>query len=275
VEVDYMDYMDRVKEASQHVKKQINTDSIDLAIILGSGLGSFGASLDGTVIPYNTIPHFPVGNVKGHENRLIFAPIADKNILCFQGRIHYYEGHSIENVVFPVRMMKELGVKRLLITNSAGGINKNLKPGNLMLISDHINLMGVNPLVGSNLSDHGKRFPDMSHAYSRDMIQGLKSVSPIPLLEGVYMAVSGPSYETPAEINFFRSAGADAIGMSTVPENIVANHCGIETAGISVISNFAAGISDGRLSHEDVIEVGKRAETDIVSLILNYIGIMH
>lgn len=271
-----MTYVEEIRQATDYVKSKIKTDSIDLAIILGTGLGAFGNSLQGEVFPYSTIPSFPVGRVKGHENRLIYSTIADKKILVFQGRIHFYEGYPIEKVVFPIRMMKELGVSKLLITNSAGGINKEFNPGDLMIIKDHINFMGINPLVGNNPKDfgYGKKFTDMSYPYSPRLYSMLKDFSPVPLKEGIYIAVSGPSYETPAEVNFFRMIGGDAVGMSTVPEVIVANHCGIETVGISCITNPGAGITKKRLSHEEVIEVGKKVETDLVSLILNFIGLI-
>jgi len=269
-----MDKISIIKTAAEYIRKEIDTDQIDLAIILGTGLGGFAKALDGKVFAYADIPEFPVVSVQGHEGRLIYSKVADKKILCFQGRIHYYEGFPIEKVVFPVRVMKELGVKTLLITNAAGGINGAFKPGDLMLITDHINLMGINPLIGPNVPEHGKRFPDMTQAYSPRLNQLLLQSSPVSLRQGVYAALSGPSYETPAEIRYLKSIGCDAVGMSTVPEAIVANHCGIETTGVSCITNYAAGISTHRLTHDEVIETGKRVENDLVSLILNFIALI-
>ena len=266
--------LELIKRSAMHLKEKIKTDSVDIAIIMGTGLSGFGNSLDGIDFPYDTIPYFPESSVPGHEGKLTYTNIADKKIIFFQGRLHYYEGYPIDKVVFPSRMMKELNVKKLIITNSAACLSKDLTPGDLMLIKDHINLMGVNPLVGQNISEQGKRFVDMSQPYSKNLIQILKQSSPVPLKEGIYIGVTGPSFETPAEVRYFRAIGGTAVGMSTVPEVIVANHCKIETIGISCISNYAAGVAPSRLDHESVVEIAKKTETDLVSVILNFIAMV-
>ncbi|MBP7553035.1 MAG: purine-nucleoside phosphorylase [Spirochaetes bacterium] len=263
-----------VKKSSEYIKNKIQTDSADVAIIIGTGLSGFGSSLDGIDFTYESIPNFPETAVPGKNGKLTYTNIADKKILFFQGRLHYYEGYSIDKVVFPIRMMKEFNVKTLIITNSAACLTKDLTPGDLMVIKDHINLMGVNPLVGQNVYEQGKRFVDMSEPYSKNLLQILKQSSPIPLKEGIYVGVTGPSFETPAEVRYFRAIGGMAVGMSTVPEVIVANHCNIETVGISCISNFAAGIAPNRLDHDSVVEIAKKTETDLVSVILNFIAMI-
>jgi len=255
--------LEPVKRASEYIIEKIKTDKIDVGVILGTGLSGFAKSLNGQDF-----------SVQGHDGKLTYAIIADKKTLCFQGRLHYYEGYPIDKVVFPVRVMKELGVKTLVITNSAGSLNKDLKPGDIMILTDHINLMGVNPLVGKNIEEHGKKFVDMSEPYSKKLITLLKQSTPTPLKEGIYVGVSGPSFETPAEVRFFRAIGGSAVGMSTVPETIVANHCKIETVGLSCISNYASGLTVNRLSHEEVISIAKRTENDLVSVILNFLALI-
>ena len=266
--------LEPVIEASNFLKKTFDIENADLGIILGTGLSGFASSLNGIEIQYKDIPNFPEPTVIGHAGKLTYTTIADKKTLCFQGRLHFYEGYTIDKVVFPIRLMKELNVKTLIITNSAGSLTPNLEPGSIMIITDHINLMGLNPLVGKNIEKHGEKFVDMSEPYSKRLINILKQSSPNTLKEGVYIGVTGPSYETPAEVKYFRAIGGSAVGMSTVPETIVANHCGIETVGLSCISNFASGLTPNRLSHEEVVEVGKNTENELISVILNLIAMI-
>lgn len=227
-----------------------------VALILGSGLGDLADTLSDRVsIPYAEIPNFPVSNVEGHAGNLVFGTLADKYVCIMQGRVHYYEGWSPDEVTFPVRVFGLMGIDKLLITNSAGGINGDFQPGDLMLITDHLNLMGYNPLRGDNDERFGPRFPDMSDAYNSEMRRTIITAARemnIPLKSGVYAGMAGPSYEAPAEIRMLAALGGDAVGMSTVPETIVANHMGLQVGGISCISNLAAGISDRKLSHAEV-----------------------
>jgi len=229
-----------------------------IGLVLGSGLGEIADELEErVVIPYKTISGFPLSTVEGHKGNLVFGKLYNKSIVAMQGRFHYYEGYSMKEVTFPIRIMAKMGIESLLVTNAAGGINKDFNPGDLMLIEDMINLQGSNPLIGINLEDFGVRFPDLSHPFNKEMkkiiIESAKENN-ISLQRGVYAAVSGPSFETPAEVKMLRKLGADAVGMSTVPEVIVARHSGIKVLGISCISNMAAGILDGPLNHEEVIE---------------------
>ena len=236
----------------------------DIAVVLGSGLGGFADRLfNTTIIPYRDIPHFPQSTAPGHAGRLVLGAVSPggKRILCMQGRFHLYEGYSMHEVTRHIRVFKELGVSRLILTNACGGMNPVWKVGDLMLILDHINYTGQNPLTGRNLDAYGPRFPDMTHAYDPAMLDVARHAAaglPIPLREGVYAGFCGPSYETPAEIRMFRALGASAVGMSTVPEAIVASHCGIKTCGISCITNYAAGILDQPLTEAEVIETAAR-----------------
>lgn len=233
-----------------------------IGIILGSGLGDLAEEIgEAEIYNYNEIPHFPVSRIEGHKNRFIIGNLQDKYVVVMQGRFHYYEGYSMEEITFPVRIMKRLGVEILIVTNAAGGINKNFRSGQFMLINDHINLSGHNPLIGQNLEDFGPRFPDMSEAYSKDLMKVAKSAAlqlNMHLQQGVYAYMNGPSYETPAEVNMLSILGADAVGMSTVPEVIIANHSGIKVMGISCITNMAAGILKQPLSHQEVIKTSSR-----------------
>ena len=233
------------------------TDGVpDIAMILGSGLGALADDLDDAqVIPYREIPNFPVSNVEGHAGNLVFGTMEGKRVAIMQGRSHYYEGWSGAELTFPIRVFKTLGTNSLLVTNSAGGINRDFKPGDLMLITDHINMMGFNPLRGENEEKFGPRFPDMTAAYDPEVrnviIQAARDLN-IAIKSGVYAAVAGPSYETPAEVRMIGVCGGDAVGMSTVPEVIIANHMGMRVGGISCISNLAAGISAQKLDHAEV-----------------------
>lgn len=235
----------------------------EIGIVLGSGLGELADEYCDLAIPYAEIPGFEASTVSGHKSRLVFAKINGKNVVMMQGRFHYYEGHSIQKVVYPIKVMKKLGVKTLILTNAAGGVNPAFNPSDLMVITDHINFMGINPLMGENDNSLGERFPDMSEAYTPSLVELTKKTAKklgIDLQEGVYLAMTGPSYETPAEIRMARIIGADAVGMSTVPEAIVANWAKMNLIGISCICNSAAGVSSVSLSHEDVIRAANIAK---------------
>jgi len=243
----------------------------DLGVILGSGLGAFADLVeDKVVIPYKNIPHFPISTVEGHAGQLIFGKVEGRSVVVMQGRFHFYEGYAMHEVTFPVRVMQVLGVTGLIVTNAAGGINTDFHPGDLVLIKDHLNMMGDNPLRGANLSSLGSRFPDLSDAYNRAWRQkalGIAEELGIKPQEGVYAAMSGPNYETPAEIRSLRSSGADLVGMSTVPEVIVANHGGMQVLGISCVTNMAAGILAQKLSHVEVMETAGRIEKQFVNFV--------
>jgi len=256
--------------AAEFLRGRVN-DLPSVAIVLGSGLGDFAESLrDSVTIPYEEIPHWPASAVVGHAGKLVVGAIAGKRVAALSGRAHFYEGHPMAVATFATRVMGRLGVRTLLLTNAAGGINLNFKPGTLMVIDDHINLMGTNPLVGSNDDRFGPRFPDMTEAYSQrlrrvaDEAAGSRQVA---VAHGVYVAVHGPSYETPAEIRYLRTIGADAVGMSTVPETIVANHMGMEVLGISCITNPAAGVLPQPLVHDEVMAVARRVRGEFSALL--------
>ena len=241
------------------------------AIVLGSGLGDVANSLtDATAIPYEDLPHWPVSKVVGHAGRLVVGTIAGKRVAALAGRAHVYEGHSLETVVFAARVMGRLGVTQIVLTNAAGGINTGFAQGALMIIDDHINLMGTNPLVGPNDDRLGPRFPDMTEVYSkrlRALADSAAKARGVTVTHGVYVALHGPSYETPAEIRYLRTIGADAVGMSTVPEAIAARHMGVEVLGISCITNMAAGILPQPLQHDEVLETARRVRGAFVSLL--------
>lgn len=259
-----------IDEASTYIQKRILSEP-SIGLVLGSGLGVLADDItDATIISYEDIPHFPVSTVSGHEGRLVIGMLEEKQVIAMQGRFHFYEGYSMEEVTFPIQVMKALGVESLLITNAAGGINKEFIPGDLMIIHDHINQTGTNPLIGPNDDEVGPRFPDMSEVYNKMYINHVLHTSKelnIPVKTGVYIGNSGPTYETPAEIKMLRSFGGDAVGMSTVPEAIVAKHIGLEILGISCITNMAAGILDEPLSHADVIKTAQKAQNHFIKLI--------
>ncbi|MFF2448721.1 purine-nucleoside phosphorylase [Neobacillus sp. NPDC058068] len=261
---------EKIQNAAGFLKeKYANTPKIGL--ILGSGLGVLADEIENPVkIPYNEIPDFPISTVEGHAGQLVFGVLNGVEVVAMQGRFHFYEGYSMDKVTFPVRVMKELGVGMLIVTNAAGGVNESFEPGDLMLISDHINNMGTNPLIGPNDSRHGVRFPDMSEAYTKDLRAAAKEIAArlnINVKEGVYFGNPGPVYETPAEIRMIRGMGGDAVGMSTVPEVIVARHSGMKVLGISCISNMAAGILDQPLTHDEVIETTEKVKEDFLSYV--------
>lgn len=253
-----------------YLKTKINIEP-EIGLILGSGLGILADEINDPIkIPYHEIPGFPISTVEGHVGQLVVGTLAGKKVIAMQGRFHYYEGYSLEKVTYPVRVMKELGVKDLIVTNAAGGVNKEFSPGDLMVIIDQINNIGDNPLIGPNNATEGVRFPDMSVAYNKKHISLAKKVANelgLAIKEGVYVGNSGPCYETPAEVNMIRKLGGDAVGMSTVPEVIVARHAGIEVLGISCISNMAAGILDQPLTHHEVIETTEKVKDEFLTFV--------
>lgn len=260
-----------IREAADYIRSKTDITP-QVGLILGSGLGVLADHIEGAAsIPYKEIPYFPQSTVEGHAGELLIGTLNGASVVLMKGRFHMYEGYGPEMTAFPVRVMKELGVKTLLVTNAAGGINTSYQPGDLMLISDHINLTGTSPLTGHNDNELGPRFPDMSQAYSRKLRELARKTAEqkqIPLQEGVYVGLLGPSYETPAEIRMLRTLGGDAVGMSTVSEVIVARHAGLEVLGISCISNMASGILDQPLSHTEVMETTDRVREKFLGLVL-------
>ena len=263
-------YFDRVHETADFLQRRLGRIP-DVAIVLGSGLGAFGESLtESTVLPYGDIPNWPASRVVGHAGKLVAGTAGSRRVLALSGRVHFYEGHDFGTLTFAMRVLAHAGVRTVILTNAAGGINQRFESGALMLIDDHINFMGSNPLIGPNDDRFGRRFPDMSEVYSkrlRGLAEEAGQKAGLKLEHGVYIAVTGPSYETPAEIRAFRTMGADAVGMSTVPEAIVARHMGIEVLGISCISNMAAGILPQPLTEEEVIETTGRVRGDFIALL--------
>ncbi|OMP65908.1 purine-nucleoside phosphorylase [Domibacillus epiphyticus] len=259
-----------IKEAAKFIADTIG-EKPEIGLVLGSGLGVLADEIDSaSSIPYEEIPHFPLSTVDGHAGELVTGTLSGKIVAAMKGRFHYYEGYSFEQVTFPIRVMKALGIETILVTNAAGGVNESFKPGDLMIITDHINLMGGNPLIGKNDNRLGSRFPDMTEAYSRNLRSLAKEAAKrtgISIQEGVYAANTGPAYETPAEVRMARVLGADAVGMSTVPEVIAARHGGMSVLGISCISNMAAGILDQPLSHDEVIETTEKVRVDFLSYV--------
>jgi purine-nucleoside phosphorylase len=265
---------ERLAETVGFLKSRI-TVTPELAVVLGSGLSSLaGMIASPIVIPYNEIPHFSISTVDGHAGHLVVGQLEGKGVLCMNGRFHFYEGYSLEAVTYPIRVIQQLGATRLILTNAAGGINKGFIAGDLMIINDHLNFMGGNPLTGPNDDTLGPRFPDMSEAYSarlRDIARETGRELGINLRMGIYAALPGPSYETPAEIRMLRTCGADAVGMSTVPETIVARHMGMEVLAVSCITNPAAGVGDRPLSHEEVKQTAARIQDHFSRLIARII----
>ncbi len=261
---------DQIQEAKNYILQQ-EEETPEVGLILGSGLGSLAEEFeDSKFISYKDIPHFPESTVKGHKGRLALGTLEGKKVMGMQGRFHYYEGYDLKDVTFPVRVMQSMGINKLIVTNAAGGIDTNFSVGGLMLIEDHINFFGANPLCGHNDDRLGTRFPDMTYAYDPEMRNIAKKAASdldINMYEGVYMGVPGPSYETPAEIKMARTLGASAVGMSTVPEVIVGNHAEMQVLGISCITNMAAGIEDKKLTHKEVEEVTQRVRGEFQSLV--------
>ncbi len=264
-----------IEKAVEFIKSKIS-DNYEIGIILGSGLGTLGEKIQNPqYVDYSDIPSFPVSTAPGHIGRFIFGTLNGKKVMCMQGRIHLYEGYPVNSVVMPIRVMKMMGVKKLIVTNAAGGINESFNVGDIMVITDHINFTGQNCLIGKNDDRFGCRFPDMSFGYSPELSKiafdcaeklGMK------LRKGVYIGCTGPSYETPAEIRAFRMMGADTVGMSTVQEVIAANHCGIDVLGFSLVSNKAAGLSGERLTEEEVLTIGRQKSEEMQTLITEIVG---
>lgn len=246
-----------------------------IGVILGSGLGSFVKEVDVEVsIPFRDIPNFNPPTVDGHQGNLIFGTVGKNPIAILQGRNHYYEGHSMETVVFPTRTLAVLGVETLILTNSAGGFGDTMQAGDFMIIEDHINLMGTNPLMGPNIKELGPRFPDMTEAYDKDLIAKMEKIfqqHSTRYHKGVYCGVSGPTYETPAEVRYLKLLGGKAVGMSTVPESIAANHLGLRVAALSCITNLAAGISRKKLSHDEVTQTAREVEQKFSSFLKDFV----
>ncbi len=262
--------LSKIESASSYIAKR-SAVSPAIGLILGSGLGVLGDEIEDAVkIPYEEIPDFPVSTVEGHAGRLVLGNLESKPVVVMQGRFHYYEGYSMDQVVFPVHVMRQLGVGTLIVTNAAGGVNTEFLPGDLMLITDHIKFFTDSPLRGPNLETFGPRFNDMSDAYTarlRDIARRAAAQESIAVREGVYAHMPGPSFETPAEIRMLRTLGADAVGMSTVPEVIAAAHASMAVLGISAISNMAAGILDQPLNHDEVIETGRQVRDTFIRLV--------
>jgi purine-nucleoside phosphorylase len=266
---------DQVNEAADAIRARV-TEIPRIAAVLGSGLGAFAASLgDAVSMPYDQLPHWPASRVVGHEGRLVVGAVRGRTIAALSGRCHAYEGHGLQKVTFAVRVLGLLGVKTVILTNAAGGVNTGFTQGALMVIDDHINLTGGNPLVGENDDRFGARFPDMTHVYSaalRAVADQAGAADGLTLPHGVYACLLGPSYETPAEIRYLRTIGVDAVGMSTVPEAIVARHMGMNVIGISCISNMAAGVLPQPLHHAEVLETTRRVRGQFIGLLEGIIG---
>lgn len=266
-----MDLIERLNESATYIKERIGGRDVDMAIVLGSGLGDLADSLeDAVAIHYSEIPHFPVSTVPGHKGRLVCGLLEGRMILCMQGRFHYYEGWTMQDVVYPVQTFKVMGIEKLFLTNAAGCVNTSWKPGDLMLITDHIKLMGDSPLRGRNPDELGPRFFDMSDAWDKEACAVAREAAKecgITLREGVYMLFGGPQFETPAEVRMARILGADAVGMSTVPEAIAASQMGMKTLGTSCLTNMGAGILDQKLNHEEVLETGERVKSTFTALV--------
>ncbi|PLS01643.1 purine-nucleoside phosphorylase [Neobacillus cucumis] len=269
--------IESIQNAAQFLKEKYQ-NAPKLGLILGSGLGVLADEIENPVkIPYNQIPDFPISTVEGHAGQLVFGLLNGVEVVAMQGRFHFYEGYSMDKVTFPVRVMKEMGVEVLIVTNAAGGVNESFSPGDLMIITDHINNMGTNPLIGPNDAKLGVRFPDLSEAYSKELRRMAKDIAGrlnLNVKEGIYFGNPGPVYETPAEIRMIRVLGGDAVGMSTVPEVIVARHSGIKVLGISCISNMAAGILDQPLTHDEVIETTEKVKADFLLYIKEIVKVI-
>jgi purine-nucleoside phosphorylase len=270
-------YLEQIREAAAYIKSRLDDKTPQIGLILGSGLGDLAEQVEnGLSIDYRDVPHFPVSTVEGHAGRFVAGTLEGKDVIVMQGRFHFYEGYAMRKVVFPVYVMRELGVRSLVITNAAGGMNRAFQAGDLMLIADHINMTGDNPLVGHNHAELGVRFPDMSEAYSRKYRELARKAAvevkgedgePLRLQEGVYCGISGPAYMTPAELTMLAKLGGDSVGMSTVAEVIAARHGGLDVLGISCITDMAIGEELESLSHEQVMAVSKRTKPKFQALV--------
>ena len=262
--------MTKILEASQYIQSKLKTKP-KIGMVLGSGLGIYVDQIQNkTIIPYQEIPHFKRTSVEGHQGCLILGEVHGVSVVALQGRLHAYEGHPMEEIVLPVRVLAALGIELLFLTNASGGINIEYHPGDLVAIIDHINLSGRNPLAGPNIAELGPRFPDMSQPYDLEMVELMQKVAKnnhVVMKTGVYCSVLGPSYETPAEIRMLRTIGADMVGMSTVPEVIAANHLGLKVVGVACITNYAAGIKKEKLSHADVKKVAEKAMVGFATIL--------
>lgn len=264
-----------IGKTADFLKEKLQIEDIDLGLILGSGLGFVTSELENSrSLPYSEIEGFASSTVKGHGGELYYGSLEGKRILAMQGRSHLYEGLPLQRIVFPIRVMKTLGVQRLMITNASGAVNEDYRRGDLMLIDDHINFSFTNPLIGKNIDGFGPRFPDNAKVYDeglKNSLKGLAENQSIDLKQGVYFYFTGPAYETPAEIRMARTLGADVVGMSTFPEALAAAHCGIRVASISYISNMAAGITNKKLDHEEVIRIDERARSNFAKLLHSFL----
>lgn len=266
--------LEKIQETATFLKGKMKTFP-DTAIVLGTGLGGLAKEItDKTEIPYEDIPNFPVSTVEGHSGKLIFGKLGEKDIIAMQGRFHFYEGYTLQEVTFPVRVFRELGVKTLFVSNASGGCNPSFKVGDLMIITDHINFMCGNPLIGPNIP-YGPRFPGMMEAYNKSLISKADSIAEeldIKVQHGVYLGTTGPTFETPSEYKMYHIWGADAVGMSTVPEVIVAIHCGLKVFGISVITDMGVGDDAEEANHEDVQKAAAQAEPKMMALMREMIN---
>lgn len=273
--MDSVKYLKKIKETVSFLN-EAGFGDCKTAVVLGSGLGSFADKVRVLKsLPYKDIPHFLPTTVIGHKGQLLLAEAGNKKIIVQQGRNHFYEGHGLETVVFPVRCFGKIGVKNLVLTNSAGGMGDGMKAGELMIIEDHLNLTGTNPLLGPNMEELGPRFPDMSEAYNRELVKKMEASFAklnLSFKKGIYGGLSGPTYETPAEVRYLKMIGCSAVGMSTVTESIAANHMGMRVAGLSCITNLAAGISKHKLTHDEVTETAKLVENQFVSVLLDFVS---
>lgn len=260
----------KIKEAVQMIKARMGVKPT-VGLILGSGLGDLAEEIEDAIkLKYEDIPHFSVSTVHGHAGQLVIGQLRGLPVVAMQGRFHFYEGYSMQEITFPVRVMKGLGVDTLVVTNACGGMNNNFQPGDLMIIQDHLNMTGANPLIGPNDEELGPRFPDMSRAYDPELIQFVEKSAELlklPVQKGVYAGISGPSFMTPAELMMLRNLGADAVGMSTVPEVIVANHMGIRVLGIACVTDMAIGEQLEPLSHEQVMAVADQSKPKFIQLV--------
>lgn len=260
----------KINEAASYIASVFNKQ-IDIAIVLGSGLGPLADEIENSItINYQDIPHFPVSTLAGHAGELIIGTLGSKTVVAMKGRFHYYEGHDMDIVTLPIRVFKKLGIENLVLTNACGGIREDLNPGQIMVITDHIGLFCPSPLRGPNYEEFGPRFKDMTEVYSKRLgalAHEIADANHIALADGVYGFFKGPMYESPAEILAYKALGSDTVGMSTVPEAIVARHCGMTTLGISLITNKAAGLGASELNHQEVVEAANKAEKNLVTLV--------
>lgn len=266
-----INWLEKIQETSDFIKRRVNHKLPNTAIILGSGLGALVNNIkDKVEIPYNEVPNFPVSTVEGHKGCLIFGTLGKKYVMAMQGRFHYYEGYSMKEVTFPIRVMKAIGIKTVFVSNASGGMNPNFKVGDLMVITDHINLFPEHPLHGKNINELGPRFPAMGEAYSKRLIQMARDIAAekkVRLMEGVYVGTQGPTFETPSEYRYFWRIGGDAVGMSTVPEVIVARHGDMEVFGISVITDLGVEGIVEKVSHEEVQKAAAAAQPIMAMLV--------